>query len=87
MRLTFHAPSNSICRFVLPPHSPKRNGCVARANRTHTEELWECYDGDVDVATARIALLAWEHRYNTVRPHLALTFLTPRQFLPQFSLP
>ena len=24
--------------FVLPPRSPKLNGCVERANRTHTEE-------------------------------------------------
>ena len=54
--------------FVLPPRSPKLNGCVERANRTHTEEFWERYDGDLDVASARAALLAWEHRYNTYRP-------------------
>jgi putative transposase len=27
--------------FVLPPKSPKLNGCVERANRTHTEEFYE----------------------------------------------
>ena len=27
--------------FVLPPRSPKLNGCVERANRTHTEEFYE----------------------------------------------
>ena len=69
--------------FVLPPRSPKLNGCVERANRTHTEEFWECYDGDLDVASARAALLAWEHRYNTYRPHQALGYLTPLQFLQQ----
>ena len=79
--------ARGIRLFVLPPHSPKRNGCVERANRTHTEECWECYDGDVGVATARIALLVWEQRYNTVRPHQALASLTPQQFLPQFYLP
>ena len=75
--------ARGIRLFVLPPHSPKLNGCVERANRTHTEEFWECYDGDLDVASARIALLAWEHRYNTVRPHQALGYLTPLQFLQQ----
>ena len=25
--------------------------------------------------------LAWEHTYNTVRPHQALGYLTPAQFL------
>jgi len=70
--------------FVLPPRSPKLNGCVERANRTHAEEFWECYDGDLDVASAQAALLAWEHRYNTYRPHQALGYLTPLQFLQQF---
>ena len=27
--------------FVLPPRSPKLNGCVERAQRTHTEEFYE----------------------------------------------
>ena len=30
--------------FVLPPKSPKLNGCVERAHRTHTEEFYEVYD-------------------------------------------
>jgi putative transposase len=72
--------------FVLPPHSPKLNGRVERANRTHAEEFWECYDGDLDMASAQAALLAWEHRYNTVRPHQALRYLTPLQFLQRFYL-
>ncbi|HKM47520.1 MAG TPA: hypothetical protein VJX69_08020 [Terriglobales bacterium] len=27
--------------FVLPPRSPKLNGAVERANRTHTEEFYQ----------------------------------------------
>jgi hypothetical protein len=30
--------------FVLPPKSPKLNGCVERAHRTHTEEFYEVYE-------------------------------------------
>lgn len=70
--------------FVLPPRSPKLNGCVERANRTHAEEFWECYDGDLDLPTAQAALLTWEHRYNTYRPHQALAYRTPLQFLQQY---
>jgi putative transposase len=70
--------------FVLPPRSPKLNGCVERANRTHAEEFWECYDGDLDVATAQAALLAWEQRYNTYRPHQALGYLTPQHYLQRY---
>lgn len=69
--------------FVLPPRSPKLNGHVERANRTHTEEFWECYDGDFDLATVQPALRAWEHLYNTFRPHQALAGRTPLEYLEQ----
>jgi transposase InsO family protein len=69
--------------FILPPRSPKLNGCVERANRTHTEEFWECYDGDLDLPAAQAALLAWELVYNTVRPHQALGYRTPLQYLSE----
>ena len=75
----------AIQLFVLPPRSPKLNGCVERANRTHAEEFWECYDGDLEVSAARAALLVWEHRYNTYRPHQALGYLTPQQFIEGFT--
>jgi len=67
--------------FVLPPRSPKLNGCVERAQRTHTEEFYEVTDFSTEVTTLNQELLAWEHTYNTIRPHQALAYLTPRQFL------
>jgi len=67
--------------FVLPPRSPKLNGCVERAQRTHTEEFYEVTDFSLEVAALNRELLAWERTYNTVRPHQALGYLTPRQFL------
>lgn len=69
--------------FVLPPRSPKLNGCVERANRTHAEEFWECYDGGFALASVRSALLAWEQRYNTYRPHQALRYQTPWDIVQQ----
>jgi len=71
----------SIRLFVLPPRSPKLNGCVERAQRTHQEEFYEVYDGDLEIASLSQALRAWEEVYNTVRPHQALGYLTPYQFL------
>lgn len=73
--------------FVLPPRSPKLNGAVERANRTHTEEFWELYGGNWTVRDTTPALLAWEHEYNTVRPHQALGYLTPREWLDQHPPP
>ena len=35
----------------------------------------------LEVATLNQELLAWERTYNTVRPHQALGYLTPLQFV------
>lgn len=69
--------------FVLPPRSPRLNGCVERAHRTHTEEFYEVYDGDVEMAPLNHALQYWERIYNTVRPHYALDGRTPAEYLRQ----
>jgi len=69
--------------FVLPPRSPKLNGHVERAQRTHTEEFWERYEGDLDLPAVRPALRDWEHLYNTFRPHQALAQRTPTEYLTQ----
>jgi transposase InsO family protein len=69
--------------FVLPPRSPKLNGCVERAQRTHTEEFYELYDGDFGLVPLNRALRAWEHVYNNIRPHQALRYLTPHKYLLQ----
>ncbi len=71
--------------FVLPPRSPKLNGGVERANRTHTEEFYEVTDSDFELADIRTKLLEWEEICNTYRPNQALNYLTPQQFLQQHN--
>jgi len=69
--------------FVLPPRSPKLNGAVERAHRTHTEEFYEVTDSSFELSELRDELLAWEQVYNTIRPHQALGYVTPLKFLEQ----
>jgi transposase InsO family protein len=88
----FAAVFEAACRqrglrlFVLPPRSPKLNGQVERAKRTHTEEFYEITPCSLSIAELNRELQAWERTYNTVRPHQALGYLTPQEFLAQ-SLP
>jgi len=69
--------------FVLPPNSPKLNGRVERSHRTHEEEFYECYDGELTLSDLRPALRAWEEVYNRVRPHQALGYRTPWAWLQE----
>ena len=70
--------------FVLPPRSPKLNGSVERANRTHTEEFYQVTPCSLEIKKLNRELRQWERIYNTLRPHQSLGYLTPRQFLSQF---
>ena len=42
--------------FVLPPHSPKPNGCVERAHRTHLEEFYAVIPDSPQLDKLNIAL-------------------------------
>ena len=73
--------ARSIALFVLPPRSPKLHGAVERANRTHTEEFYEVTDAEPELGPLQAALRDWETVYNTIRPHQALGYLTPAEYL------
>lgn len=70
-----------IALFLLPPRSPKLNGRVERANRTYREEFYDYSTAEPTVAALGAALRRWEHWYNYIRPHQALAYQTPREFL------
>lgn len=73
--------ARGIRLFVLPPRSPKLHGAVERANRTHTEEFYEVTDAEPELEAFQAELRAWETVYNTIRPHQALGYLTPAEYL------
>jgi len=73
--------ARAIRLFVLPPRSPKLHGSVERANRTHTDEFYEVTDAILEPDALGDALLDWEWTYNTIRPHQALGYLTPAEYL------
>lgn len=87
----FAAEFESACQqrhlplFVLPPRSPKLNGQVERSHRTHHEEFYQVIPDRWSVAHLNPQLRRWEHIYNTVRPHQALGYLTPREFLTRWN--
>ena len=89
----FAADFEQACRqrglrlFVLPPRSPKLNGAVERAQRTHSEEFYQVFACSLELTTLNRELRHWERIYNTVRPHQALGYLTPQQFLLRGATP
>ena len=71
--------------FVLPPRSPKLNGQVERSHRTHHEEFYQVIPDRWNLDSLNPQLRRWEHIYNTVRPHQALGYRTPLEFLKHWK--
>ena len=71
--------------YRLPPHSPKLNAHVERANGTHRPEFYGLADDcPWTVVDLNRRLRAWEYTYNHIRPHQSLGQLTPAEFLRQY---
>lgn len=77
--------SKKILLFELPSSSPKLNGRVERANRTHREEFYEVYEVDLNLEEHNRQLEQWAYTYNYIRPHQALDYLTPYQYYRQWK--
>ena len=83
----FMAEFEDACRklgielHVLPPRRPQWNGCVERANRTARIEFWNFLDCELAVHAVSARLLQYEFFYNYQRPHSALDYLTPSEYL------
>ncbi len=67
--------------FSLISPGTKNPGHVKPAQRTHTEEFYEVIPDSFQLPALNRDLRAWERIYNTVRPHQALGYLTPLEFL------
>ena len=78
--------ARGILLFVLPRRSPKLNGHVERAHRTHIEEFSDFYDGELTMGPLNRALREWEAYYNAERPHQSLGWLSPMEYLAEQRL-
>lgn len=75
----------NLNHFFNRPNYPQGNGRIERSFRTDDDEFYHVYDLPADRGGLEVALLAWNRRYETRRPHQALGYLTPDQFYYQWT--
>jgi transposase InsO family protein len=66
---------------VLAPRSPELNGRVERINGTWRRELYAVADLPSSLQALRPHVMRFRTLYNHVRPHQALGYLTPAEYL------
>lgn len=70
-----------IALIVLPPKSPKLNGCVERSNGTFHYEFYALYPRFKNIHELNDKLARFTRFYNKKRPHQRLNYLTPLEYL------
>ena len=69
--------------YVLPPRSPELNGGVERCNQAWRYEFYGCIDPPQAIAEIEAEAENFQHTCNFIRPHAALDYKTPNQYLSE----
>lgn len=77
----------NLPQWYSRPHTPKDNPVMERFNRTIQEEFIQMIDiGLENIPLFNSRLLDWLIEYNSVRPHEALDYLTPLEYIDQTTV-
>jgi putative transposase len=78
------AEKREICLVFIQKGKPYQNGLVERFNRTYREEVLDRFLFE-SLKQTQVLTNAWMWTYNNERPHSALMFNTPTQFLLKYG--
>ena len=71
--------------YVNPPRTPELNGHIERSNRTSREEFYEVQDLELNTEALNQQLDQNEYEYNYIRPHWALKYKTPYEYVKEWK--
>jgi hypothetical protein len=63
----------------------RKNLFLNRPQQTHQEEFYDLVAVPDPLAEHNALLQEWERTYNTIRPHQALGYRTPQEYLTQWQ--
>jgi len=78
---------DKLCKELNLPHyfiearHPKQNTYVENSHGSDEREFYQQGNVDKDIEAMNKALAEWEHTWNYTRPHQALNYLTPDEYL------
>jgi transposase InsO family protein len=78
----------SLPQWYSRVRTPKDNAVLERFNRTIQEEFVDmAYSGVEDLKAFNLELTEWLVEYNSIRPHQALDYLTPLEYIDSYLNP
>lgn len=79
-----HLVKLSLPHYYTYPRQPKQNSYVERSHRSDEQEFYLNGNKAYDIEVMQERILKWEYIWNNVRPHEALDFLTPNEYLKKY---
>lgn len=74
-----------IPHYYIEPRNPKQNSYVERSHLTDEREFYQQGNMRSAVALLQPLIQKWEDKYNTIRPHQSLNYLTPMAYFNNFQ--
>ncbi len=71
----------SLTHYFIEPAHPKQNTYVENSHGSDEREFYQQGNVHWDIETMNEKLKSWEHIWNYERPHQALGYLTPDEYL------
>lgn len=73
--------AHHIVHYYIEPRQPKQNSYVEVSHSADEREFYQQGNVFIDPVMQRAKIKEWQRIWNEVRPHQALGYLTPRQYL------
>lgn len=83
---------DALCTKLTLPHyfiearHPKQNTYVENSHGFDEREFYQQGNISQDIGTMDKALAKWEYQWNYIRPHQALNYLTPEEYLNEIKV-
>ena len=76
----------NLPHYFIEPRKPKQNSYVENSHGSDEREFYQQGNVHKDIALMDASLEQWEHIWNYERPHQALQYLTPDEYLQKIQL-
>lgn len=74
-----------IPHYFIEPRCPKQNSYVERSHLTDENEFYRQGNMRSSISLLLPLIQKWEHKYNYVRPHQSLNYLTPMAYFNKYQ--
>lgn len=76
----------SLPHYFIEARHPKQNTYVENSHGFDQREFYQQGNVDKDIEAMNKALERWEYKWNYIRPHQALNYLTPDEYLKKIQV-